>query len=167
MDDSASYPDLHPGTYLKLSMSDTGHGMDKAIIPKIFDPFFTTKPVGQGTGMGLSITHGIVKSHGGDIKVYSEPGKGTVFNVYFPMIEAKPVEPRIVSAEPVQEGSESILLVDDEEPIVRMVEQTLERLGVSGRNPYRQCGCIRSLQSQSGQIRSCHHRYDHAEHDRC
>jgi len=129
MDDSASYPDLYPGTYLKLTVSDTGHGMDKSIIPKIFDPFFTTKPPGEGTGMGLSIIHGIVKSHGGDIKVYSEPGKGTVFNVYFPLIEAKPVEPRIVSTEPIQKGSECILLVDDEEPIVRMVKQTLERLG--------------------------------------
>ena len=129
MDDSASYPDLYPGTYLKLTVSDTGHGMDKSIIPKIFDPFFTTKPVGEGTGMGLSIIHGIVKSHGGDIKVYSEVGKGTVFNVYFPLIETKPVEPRIASTEPVQKGSECILLVDDAEPIVRMVKQTLERLG--------------------------------------
>ena len=128
-DDSASYPDLYPGTYLKLTVGDTGHGMDKLIIPKIFDPFFTTKPMGEGTGMGLSIIHGIVKSHGGDINVYSEPGKGTVFNVYFPLIEAKPVEPGIVSTEPMQKGSECILLVDDEEPIVRMVKQILERLG--------------------------------------
>jgi PAS domain S-box-containing protein len=129
MDDSALYPDLHPGSYIKLSVSDTGHGMDKAIIPKIFDPFFTTKPVGEGTGLGLSTIHGIVKSHGGDIKVFSEPEKGTVFNVYFPLIEAKPVEPRIVSTRPVQKGSEYILLVDDEETIVRMVRRTLERLG--------------------------------------
>lgn len=129
MDDSASYLDFHPGTYLKLSVSDTGHGMDKAIMQKIFDPFFTTKPVGEGTGMGLSIIHGIVKNHGGNIKVYSEPGKGTVFNVYFPMIEAKPVESKILSTRPVQKGSEFILFVDDEETIVRMVRRTLERLG--------------------------------------
>ena len=129
MDDSASYPDLTPGTYIKLTVSDTGHGIDKAIIEKIFDPYFTTKPPGQGTGMGLSIIHGIVKSHGGDIKVYSEPGKGTEFYVYFPLIETKPVEPKIVSTGPVQKGSERILLVDDEEPIVRMVKQMLERLG--------------------------------------
>jgi len=118
MDDSAFYPDLHPGTYIKLSVSDTGHGMDKGVMEKIFDPYFTTKPVGEGTGMGLSTIHGIVKSHGGNIKVYSEPDKGTVFHVYFPMIETKPVEPAIVSTGPVQKGSESILLVDDEEPIV-------------------------------------------------
>ena len=129
VDDSASYPDLTPGTYIKLTVSDTGHGIGKAIIEKIFDPYFTTKPPGQGTGMGLSIIHGIVKSHGGDIKVYSEPGKGTEFYVYFPLIETKPVEPKIVSTGPVQKGSERILLVDDEEPIVRMVKQMLERLG--------------------------------------
>jgi PAS domain S-box-containing protein len=129
MDDSASYPDLTPGTYIKLTVSDTGHGIDKAIIEKIFDPYFTTKPPGQGTGMGLSTIHGIVKSHGGDIKVYSEPGKGTEFYVYFPLIETKPVEPKTVSTGPVQKGSERILLVDDEEPIVRMVKQMLERLG--------------------------------------
>ncbi|MBL7178352.1 MAG: response regulator [Desulfobacteraceae bacterium] len=129
MDDSASHPYLHPGTYIKLSVSDTGHGMDKAVMEKIFDPYFTTKPVGQGTGMGLSTIHGIVKSHGGDIKVYSEPGKGTVFHVYFPLIETKPVEPEIVSTGPVQKGSKRILLVDDQEPIVSMVQQTLERLG--------------------------------------
>ncbi|MBW2569788.1 MAG: response regulator [Deltaproteobacteria bacterium] len=129
MDDSASYPDLHPGTYIKLTVSDTGHGMDKAVMDKIFDPYFTTKPVGQGTGMGLSTIHGIVKSHGGDIKVYSEPGKGTAFHIYFPLIETKPVEPEIVSTGPIRKGSESILLVDDEEQIVFMVKQTLERLG--------------------------------------
>ena len=129
MDDSASYTDFHSGTYIKLTVSDTGHGMDKAVMEKIFDPYFTTKPVGQGTGMGLSTIHGIVKSHGGDIKVYSEPGKGTVFHVYFPLIETKPVEPEIVSTGPVQKGSKRILLVDDQEPIVSMVQQTLERLG--------------------------------------
>ena len=129
MDDSASYTDFHSGTYIKLTVSDTGHGMDKAVMEKIFDPYFTTKPVGQGTGMGLSTIHGIVKSHGGNIKVYSEPGKRTVFCVYFPLIETKPVEPAIVYTGPVQKGSERILFVDDEEQIVSMVKQTLERLG--------------------------------------
>ncbi|MBW2576066.1 MAG: response regulator, partial [Deltaproteobacteria bacterium] len=129
MDDSASYLNLHPGTYIKLTVSDTGHGMDKAVMEKMFDPYFTTKPVGQGTGMGLSTIHGIIKSHGGNIEVYSEPGKGTAFHIYFPLIETKSVEPEIVSTGPIRKGSESILLVDDEEPIVRMVKQTLERLG--------------------------------------
>ncbi|MBW2663801.1 MAG: response regulator, partial [Deltaproteobacteria bacterium] len=120
---------LHPGTYIKLTVSDTGHGMDKAVMEKMFDPYFTTKPVGEGTGMGLSTIHGIVKSHGGNIEVYSEPGKGTAFHIYFPLIETKPVKPEIVSAGPIRKGSESILLVDDEEQIVFMVKQTLERLG--------------------------------------
>ncbi len=88
---SASYPDLHPGKYVKLRVSDTDHGMDKAIMEKIFTPYFTTKTVGEGTGMGLSTVYGIVKSHGGDIKVYSEPNKGTVFHVYLPLVETKPV----------------------------------------------------------------------------
>jgi len=129
MDDSASYTDFHSGTYIKLTVSDTGHGMDEAVMEKIFDPYFTTKPVGQGTGMGLSTIHGIVKGHGGNIKVYSEPGKRTEFHVYFPLIETKPVEPEIVYTGPVQKGSERILLVDDQEQIVFMVKQTLERLG--------------------------------------
>jgi PAS domain S-box-containing protein len=129
IDDSVSYLDFNPGTYIKLTVSDTGHGMNKEIIEKIFDPYFTTKLPGQGTGMGLSTVHGIVKSHGGAIKVYSESGKGTVFYVYFPMIETKPAEPKIVSAENIQKGSERILLVDDQEQIVFMVKQILERLG--------------------------------------
>lgn len=86
-DDSKSNPDLLPGTYLKLTVSDTGHGMDDAVMEKIFNPYFTTKPFGEGTGLGLAISHGIVKSCGGNIQVYSEPGEGTTFHVYFPRIE--------------------------------------------------------------------------------
>jgi PAS domain S-box-containing protein len=129
IDDFVSSMDFNPGIYVKLSVTDTGHGMNKEIIEKIFDPYFTTKPPGQGTGMGLSTVHGIVKSHGGAIKVYSDPGKGTVFYVYFPMIEKKPDESKIVSAGTIQKGCERILLVDDQEQIVFMVKQTLERLG--------------------------------------
>ena len=121
--------DLHPGTYLKLTVNDTGHGMDKAVIEKIFDPYFTTRGPGGGTGMGLAVVHGIVKSHGGDIRVYSELGEGATFNVYLPLIEARTVERETISTEPVLTGTERILFVDDEEPIVFMAQQILERLG--------------------------------------
>ncbi len=128
-DDSESYLDLHPGTYLKLTVSDTGHGMDNVVMEKIFEPYFSTKGPGEGTGMGLAVVHGIVKSHGGDIEVYSKLGEGTTFSVYLPLIETRPVEPKIISAEPAPTGTERILFVDDEEPIVFMAHQVLERLG--------------------------------------
>ena len=121
--------DLDPGAYLKLTVSDTGHGMSNVVMGKIFDPYFSTKGPGEGTGMGLAVVHGIVKDHGGDIKVYSELGEGTVFHVYLPLIETRPVEPKAISAEPTLTGTERILFVDDEEPIVFMAQQILERLG--------------------------------------
>jgi PAS domain S-box-containing protein len=118
------------GLYLKLSVSDTGHGMERAIMERIFDPYFTTKEAGEGTGMGLSVVHGIVKSYGGDIAVSSEPGEGTEIDIYLPMIESAAEVPReTVSADPVRGGDEHILLVDDEENIVRMVQGMLEHLG--------------------------------------
>ena len=126
---SASDPDFNRGTYIKLTVSDTGHGMNQAVLEKIFDPYFTTKLPGQGTGMGLSTVHGIVKSHGGAIKVYSKPDKGTVFDVYFPVIETKIDESKPVSPGIIQKGYERILLVDDQEQIVSMVKQMSERMG--------------------------------------
>jgi len=128
-DDSKYDLNLHPGQYLKLIVEDTGHGIDANIMEKIFDPYFTTKGVGKGTGMGLSVVHGIVMDHGGDIRVYSEPGKGTAFHIYLPLIETGSVEREIISARPVPTGTERILFVDDEEQIVQMVQQILESLG--------------------------------------
>ena len=92
-------PDLHPGPYLKLTIKDTGHGMDSSVMEKIFDPYFTTKGVGEGTGMGLAVVYGIVKDHGGDIRVSSEPGKGTAFHIYLPLIETGIVGRKIISSE--------------------------------------------------------------------
>jgi len=120
---------LDPGTYLKLTVSDTGHGMDKAVMGKIFDPYFSTKGPGEGSGMGLAVVHGITKDHSGDIKVYSKLGEGTAFSVYLPLIETRTVERETISTEPVLTGTERILFVDDEEPIVFMAQQILERLG--------------------------------------
>ena len=120
--------DIKPGSYLKLSVSDTGHGMTPTLMEHIFDPFFTTKEKGQGTGMGLSVVHGIVKSHNGTIHAYSEPGQGSTFNVYLPVIE-KRMEQKIRSEKPIPAGTEHILLIDDEESLIKMAKQLLVSLG--------------------------------------
>lgn len=125
---TAQYPDLKPGPYVRLTVSDTGPGIEGAVKGRIFDPFFTTKGPGEGTGMGLSVVHGIVKSHGGMITVYSEPGEGTTFHVLLPRIEGE-IAPEAEKVEPLPTGSERILFVDDEEALVRMGEQMLSRLG--------------------------------------
>jgi CheY-like chemotaxis protein len=112
------YADLAPGNYLKLEVSDTGCGIDPKIQEKIFEPYFTTKKPGEGTGLGLAMVHGIVKSHHGHITVYSETGKGTSFHVYLPLTEEKvaelPAKENI--ADPAGKG-ERILFVDDEAQI--------------------------------------------------
>jgi signal transduction histidine kinase/ActR/RegA family two-component response regulator len=129
VDDLKADLGLTPGTYLRLTVSDTGHGMDKALMSRIFDPYFTTKAPGEGTGMGLSVVHGIVKDHGGEVEVHSEPKKGTTFHVHLPIIDIGASEPEALSPEPIQRGSERILLVEDEELIIQMLEQTLEEIG--------------------------------------
>ena len=122
------HPDLKPGSYLRLTVSDNGCGMTKGIMDRIFDPFFTTKEKGEGSGMGLSVVHGIVKSHGGSIHVYSEPRKGTTFNIFLPVIDiiSKQKKPEKKN---IPEGSERVLLVDDEEVLVNLGRQSLENLG--------------------------------------
>ena len=131
VDDILDKMGMKPGKYLRLEVIDTGQGMEPAVLARIFEPYFTTKDPGKGTGLGLSVTHGIVKSHGGDIKVYSEQGKGTTFQVYFPLIEHVITEARTVSTEIAARGTEHILLIDDEIQIVQMEQQMLQRLGYS------------------------------------
>jgi len=121
--------DMKPGSYIRLTMSDTGHGMQGDVLERIFESYYTTKEEGKGTGLGLSVVHGIVKAHNGDIRIYSEPGKGTVFHVYLPLIKTQDKATELALPETVHGGSERVLLVDDEEPIVRMEKQILERLG--------------------------------------
>ena len=122
------FSDLLPGQYLKLSVSDTGHGIDEKTMQSIFEPYFTTKEVGKGTGLGLAVVHGIVKRHGGEITVSSELGRGSVFSVYLPMavIEAEPSPVEFVS---LPRGTERILLVDDEKILAEMETKMLEKLG--------------------------------------
>jgi PAS domain S-box-containing protein len=122
------HPDLRPGIYVKLSVGDTGHGIDPTHISRIFDPFFTTKDKSEGTGLGLSVVYGIVKSHDGTITVYSKPGQGAVFNVYLPGI-AYTGAVSGEKAKPLVGGTERILFVDDEHALVDMGRQMLSSLG--------------------------------------
>ncbi len=122
------HPGLEPGEYLKLSVSDTGTGISPDIIGSIFDPYFTTKEPGEGTGLGLSMVHGVVKDYGGEVTVESEVGKGTVFTVYLPMTEKRDeIEQYIL--EDLPKGTERVLFIDDELPIANMGTETLKRLG--------------------------------------
>jgi nitrogen-specific signal transduction histidine kinase/ActR/RegA family two-component response regulator len=124
---------LEPGLYIKLTVSDTGHGMEQKVKERIFDPFFTTKATGEGLGMGLAVIHGIVKTCGGDIQVESNPGKGTAFHLFFPCIDFEKKEPQkrkpSTITEPIPGGSERLLFVDDEEMLVDVHQEILERLG--------------------------------------
>ncbi|SPE31607.1 PAS sensor protein [Candidatus Sulfopaludibacter sp. SbA6] len=118
-----------PGQYCMLAVSDTGVGMDAATRSRLFEPFFTTKEEGKGTGLGLSIVYGIVKQNGGEIMVYSEPGQGTTFKIYFPTVEV-PVEFTNGEDRPGQmRGTETILLCEDEEGIRKLVHKMLARQG--------------------------------------
>ncbi len=126
---AAVNPACKAGPYARLMVKDSGHGIDPAIVDKIFDPFFTTKGQGEGTGLGLSVVYGIVKSHDGVIQVKSDPGQGATFQIHLPaMEEVKSAgEKKVVQAVPG--GRESILLVDDEELLVTAMEQYLRALG--------------------------------------
>jgi PAS domain S-box-containing protein len=125
---SANTPDLEPGRYIMLTVQDNGAGIDEKIIDRIFDPYFTTKAIGKGSGMGLSVVMGIVKSHRGAITVSSSPGKGTAFHVYFPRIEAA-IAPRHEVHPALPSGSERILVVDDDIYIADLTRRRIERLG--------------------------------------
>jgi CheY-like chemotaxis protein len=124
-----THPDLAPGEYVVLSVSDSGKGMDRATLERVFEPFFTTKDVGEGTGLGLAVVHGIMRAHEGAITVYSEPGQGTVFHMYFPVLRAEPPG-RETEEAPIPAGQgQHVLLVDDEEVLARLGKLMLERLG--------------------------------------
>ncbi|MBC7984991.1 MAG: PAS domain S-box protein, partial [Candidatus Obscuribacterales bacterium] len=141
--------DLPVGRYACLAVSDTGVGMDAATQARIFEPFFTTKPAGQGTGLGLAVVHGIVRSHGGSITVRSELGSGSVFKVYFPVVASSndatiqdAARADVVGTAELQGQGQRVLYVDDEEALVFLATRVLERLGyeVTGR-----CDAVQAL----------------------
>ncbi len=123
------HPPVQPGTYVMMSVSDTGTGIDRSILPRIFDPFFTTKEVGKGTGLGLSIVYGIVKQSGGYIWVYSEPGQGTTFKIYFPATAAAVDRPALRSENSSRPTGQLVLIVEDEASIRSNICDCLEQLG--------------------------------------
>lgn len=126
--DTEIYQDIVPGKYMKLTISDTGHGMDEDTVPRIFEPYFTTREKGEGTGLGLATVHGIVKNHGGAIKVYSEPGVGTSFHVLLPLAESV-AETTAGQSDLLPKGNEQILFIDDEKFLLDVGKELLESLG--------------------------------------
>ncbi len=124
------YPELKPGNYVRLAITDTGTGMSAEVKAHLFEPFFSTKGVGQGTGLGLSTCYGIIKQSGGHISVYSEPGRGTTFKIYLPQVESQ-VKPALRSLDPSElpHGTETILLVEDDPALREMAVTLLKRLG--------------------------------------
>lgn len=126
--DGQNFPDLEPGKYVKLVVGDTGHGMDETTKSRVFDPYFTTKKSGEGTGLGLSTVHGIVKEHGGTIKLFSEVNIGTTFQVFFPLEESG-ADSSLETIVDMPRGNENILLVDDETLLLNLGKELLEGLG--------------------------------------
>jgi len=129
IDESFSKPyHVETGKYVRISVTDTGVGMDEATQRRIFDPFFTTKEIGRGTGLGLASAYGIIKNHGGFLEVYSEIGQGTTFKIYLPASEKEAVKEEKVHEEVIK-GTERVLLVDDEDIILEVGSRILEKLG--------------------------------------
>lgn len=133
--------ELAPGNYVLITVSDTGCGMDNKTLSHIFEPYFTTKTKGEGTGLGLSVVHGIVKSYQGQITVHSEPGNGTIFHVYLPRMEETPFFVNAACSQTIPSGTERVLLVDDDEVIAAMMQQILQNLG------YQVISCSNSLEA--------------------
>jgi hypothetical protein len=131
-DRAARERDLPPGQYLSLCVTDTGTGMAPDVIARAFDPFFTTKPIGQGTGLGLSMIHGFVRQSGGQVRIYSELGQGTTMCLYLPRYygsRRRKTAHADLSSAPRAEQGETVLIVDDEPSVRMLVSEVLEDLG--------------------------------------
>jgi signal transduction histidine kinase/ActR/RegA family two-component response regulator len=129
VNDDSMRADLAPGRYACIAISDTGHGMDRQTLDRAFEPFFTTKGPGVGTGLGLAVVHGIVRNHDGVVLVESEPGEGTTFRVYFPLMPTVPAQAPVEAADVPHGTGERVLFVDDEPSLSDVTGRMLERLG--------------------------------------
>jgi len=150
-DMAGQYPGLRPGSYMKLLVSDTGHGIDPSIIDRIFDPFFTTKNRGEGTGLGLAVALGVVKALGGVITVESEPDRGSTFSVFLPRIERKILQ-KTEEVKPLKKGREIILLVDDEKGLVDAHTEAFTRLGYQVVSRYSSIDALEAFRAQPGKF---------------
>jgi CheY-like chemotaxis protein len=137
---------LTPGDFLKISVRDTGTGILPEVLPRIFEPFFTTKAVGQGTGLGLSVVHGIVRDHGGEIQVETALGVGTTFTLWLPGTEAAVSEPAALPARH-SGGGQQIMVVDDEASLTLLYELWLERLGYVARTHHSSLEALEAFQA--------------------
>ena len=126
---AAAQPRLHQGVYARLSVGDTGCGLDEATLRRVFEPFFTTKPPGEGTGLGLAVVHGIMDSHDGAITVASKPGDGTTFTLYFPELVGEAVKSAAIEGPAPRGRGERILVIDDEEVLAVLIQRALTELG--------------------------------------
>jgi two-component system cell cycle sensor histidine kinase/response regulator CckA len=126
--EQALFYSVNPGKYVKISITDTGTGMDEKTKERIFDPFFTTKDMGRGTGLGLATVYGIIKGHQGMINVYSEPDHGTTFTIYLPASEKEVIQEKTATGE-IARGTETILLVDDEKMVLEVNKELLASMG--------------------------------------
>jgi PAS domain S-box-containing protein len=126
---TSTHPDVRPGTFVRLIVRDNGHGMDEGTLKRAFEPFFTTKGPGEGTGLGLSVVHGIVQEHDGAIHVASEKGQGTTFWVYFPALGAEPEAPTLPAPSLIPGHGEELLVVDDEPALGEVMVRLLSKLG--------------------------------------
>jgi len=127
--EASLHPDLDPGSYVMLSIRDTGQGISPEIKNKIFDPYFTTQDIGLGSGMGLAVAHGIVKNHKGIIEVESTVGIGSTFRIYLPSIESQTMEEDAYETITIPAGDEKVLFIDDEQAITKAAKSILIRLG--------------------------------------
>ncbi len=149
---AATHPPVQSGRYVMLAVSDSGTGIDKSILPRIFDPFFTTKEMGKGTGLGLSIVYGIVKQSGGYVWVYSEPGHGTTFKLYFPATTASPQKAALRTDSMFRPAGQTLLVVEDDSIIRSNVCECLQQLGYSVLQAESAATALRICRESQGKI---------------
>jgi CheY-like chemotaxis protein len=147
-----SVESLQPGTYAALVVSDTGHGMDRVTLSRVFEPFFTTKGVGQGTGLGLSTVYGIVKQSGGFVWVYSEPGIGTSFKLYFPLAVTVPSPAISRDAPPTARDNETVIVAEDEAMVRSIMARTLRDCGYNVLEAASGRAALSMMEAESGRV---------------